>query len=282
MINHLIVIILIIIIIYLFFKFYIKTKYPFWTLQPAFHIYDLLYWIYSPGIIDQNVPIYNKYVNSENILTYNIDKMSESLKNISWKFVKNNYFDSNIDYLIDKKTFFDFFKELDCNSYLSLYYINDDYYENNLISVITTRPFNLTIRNKEIKTFYGDFFCIKKDYRNKNIAQEVLQTHIYHHAYNHKDRIIGFMTRQTSKLKSIVPVLSVKSKYFQINSTDLIKSSENINILKITEKTLNIFTDFIFKNKESYDLFGTVPNENLLLLINNKVYLIYVIIERTL
>ena len=55
--------ILIIIIIYV----YIRLKFGFWALQPVFHIYDIGYMLKAPGIINDNLPEKNKYINFKNI-----------------------------------------------------------------------------------------------------------------------------------------------------------------------------------------------------------------------
>ena len=51
-----------VIIIMLLFAF-IKIKFRFWSIQPVFHFYNLWYWMFPPGIIDQSIPEKNKYTN---------------------------------------------------------------------------------------------------------------------------------------------------------------------------------------------------------------------------
>ena len=60
-------IILSIVIIFLFIRLYIKIKYKFWSIQPVFHYYNLLYWIKPVGLIDKNLPTINKYCNFVNV-----------------------------------------------------------------------------------------------------------------------------------------------------------------------------------------------------------------------
>ena len=52
----------IIIIIFLIMAI-IKIKFKFWALQPVFHIYDIRYMFFPPGIISHELPIENKYCN---------------------------------------------------------------------------------------------------------------------------------------------------------------------------------------------------------------------------
>ena len=56
----------------------IKIKYKFWSIQPVFHYYNILYWIYPPGVIQKNVPKINKYVDLINIKTDTVENYTET------------------------------------------------------------------------------------------------------------------------------------------------------------------------------------------------------------
>ena len=58
-----------ILLIILFF-IYIRLKYKFWALQPVFHFYDIYYWFINVGIIRQELPDKNKYVNLKQIKVF--------------------------------------------------------------------------------------------------------------------------------------------------------------------------------------------------------------------
>jgi hypothetical protein len=70
---------------------YIKIKYGFWVMQPVFHIYDIFYMIWPPGIINHNLPEKNKYTNFKNIETIAYDKLSDLQLNKVVNFIKLNY-----------------------------------------------------------------------------------------------------------------------------------------------------------------------------------------------
>ena len=63
-VGALIFIVLIILLIFT----YIKITFRFWSQQPVFHLYDLSYYVFSPGIIKYELPEKNKYCNFENIV----------------------------------------------------------------------------------------------------------------------------------------------------------------------------------------------------------------------
>ena len=70
---------------------YIKYKFGFWASQPVFHIYDLAYVMYPPGIINHGLPDKNKYTNFANIETIEFVQLSELKTTQLVNFIKTNY-----------------------------------------------------------------------------------------------------------------------------------------------------------------------------------------------
>ena len=67
------------IIIFLFLvKLFIKIKFKFWAEQPVFHYYNLFYWLSSNRIINNNLPIANKYCNFINIICKDYFEFNEA------------------------------------------------------------------------------------------------------------------------------------------------------------------------------------------------------------
>ena len=60
--------------IILIFYIYIKLKFGFWVVQPVFHVYDIFYMIWPPGIINHNLPEKNKYTNFEVLSIYKFNQ----------------------------------------------------------------------------------------------------------------------------------------------------------------------------------------------------------------
>ena len=77
-------IVLIILIIYI----YIRLKFGFWALQPVFHIYDIGYVFFPPGIITHTLPTQNKYTNFKNINTILYSELSDVKKTQFVNFIK--------------------------------------------------------------------------------------------------------------------------------------------------------------------------------------------------
>ena len=49
---------------------FIKVKFRFWASQPVFHIYNLYYWLFPPGIVQHDNPPLTKYYDAEIYVRY--------------------------------------------------------------------------------------------------------------------------------------------------------------------------------------------------------------------
>lgn len=269
------------------FKFYIKLKYKFWANQPVFHYYNILYWLYPVGIIDNNLPNANKYCNfinttTKNFLDYNKDELKEIVK-----LIRNNYNRNNdANYLPDKDSFSQHFISHIDKCYVTVY--NNSLYQldkNNIaskksiIGVITGRPINITLKKApKIKGYYVDFLCVDKDNRKKHIGPQLIQTYEYSQRHDNKDSCVSLFKRE-GILTGIVPLTVYKSYLFYTTS---IKSRSNIPInsfIEISEVNFELLTDYIDANKDNFDCIITVCKSNLLNLIIKNIYKVFGIIN---
>lgn len=273
--------IFLIIVIYLIIRAYIKIRYRFWSLQPAFHIYDVLYWIKPPGIIRHDMPIHNRYVNTKNIMTYNINEMSNKIKVEFTKFIQQNYLNQkNAKYFPKENNIFPYFDNLECDSYLSLYYGNDDIaVKDELISVITSRPITIELRNKKITTFLVDFMCVSKEYRRKGLAEQMIQTHLYQQVKQQPNIKTCFFKRETN-LTLIIPLVIFNAYCYDITKWNLKKMHSMYDVLKITRQSINIFIHFLSENKKKFDCFVSPTYSNLISLIESENYILYVVLNQ--
>ena len=81
MYEYIYYIILFVVVIIVFIYIYIRLKYGFWFYQPVFHIYNFKYYLFPPGIIDNDLPKENKYTaakicESHKYIERGISKMS--------------------------------------------------------------------------------------------------------------------------------------------------------------------------------------------------------------
>ncbi len=84
-------IVLVFCVIICFIIIIIKVKYGFWSHQPVFHVYDILYYIWSKGIIESDLPKPNKFTNFNKIKTYSWMQVSNLQLNEFVAFVREHY-----------------------------------------------------------------------------------------------------------------------------------------------------------------------------------------------
>lgn len=270
----------VIIIIYLVITAYIKIRYRFWSSQPAFHIYDALYWLKPPGIIKHDMPIENRYVNKKDIVTYEVGQLSEKLRKKGTVFLQTNYLNrKDIKFIPKEENIFPYFSNLEGKSYLSMFYGDGEIaLKETLVAFITSRPVTIKLRNNTFTTFLVDFMCVAKNYRRKGIGEQMIQTHLYQQVKKHPDITTCFFKRETD-LTLIVPLVIYKTYCYDFKGWDLKKINGAYDILKITPQTFNLFIYFLSEMSFKFDCNVVPSTSNLLDLVKTENYKIYVILE---
>jgi hypothetical protein len=251
----------IIVIIVIFFM-YVRLKYKFWALQPVFHFYDVYYWFINVGVIRKELPEKNKYVNLKKITTKEFEKIDEVTKKQIVMLIRLNYLRNgenifnpkkeNIDaYFMghNTKTFWSYFSEkemlIDNNSGKIIE-------ENKIIGVMTSRPLHVKINNinkdSSFDVYYVDYLCVNKDWRKKNIAPQLIQTHEYNQSNNNKNIFVSLFKRE-EELTGIIPLTIYKTYCFPLKN-DLIQDNKlNSKIALLTCDKLNIYYLYNFINE---------------------------------
>ena len=135
MLNILYGAVILLISIYVF----IKLKYRFWSSQPIFHTYNLLYWFYPPGILQEDIPKKNKFYN-EIITCKNYPNLTRQQISLLFSFLKMHYrYLKNTTIKLKKPQFMNLFSK---DSYISLQY---SFVPKKLIAVLTSRQLECII-----------------------------------------------------------------------------------------------------------------------------------------
>jgi len=295
-IEYLPYILLIIIIIILFIYGYIRVKYGFWAIQPVFHVYNIGYMIFPPGIIEHHLPEVNKYTNFKDIDTIVFDKMSK-LKTAQFiNFIKKNYLQNKDNTFSPKSAnIVPYFKGHNTFSFVSFYTedsvlidlsnkntdknsIPDIIQNKKIIGVMTSRPLHIIINGKaeaNFDAYYVDYLCVDKNYRRKGIAPQVIQTHHYNQRYNNKNIVVSLFKRE-DELTGIVPLCAYSTYGFPVTKwtkpDDLLG---NLTLLEITPQNFHLLLDFIKNNSSKFDIFINTEISNIIELIKTKNIFIY-------
>ena len=295
-IEYLPYILLIIIIIILFIYGYIRVKYGFWAIQPVFHVYNIGYMIFPPGIIEHHLPEENKYTNFKNIDTIVFDKMSK-LKTAKFiNFIKTNYLQNKDNTFSPKSAnIVPYFKGHNTFSFVSIYTedsvlidfskssTNTDTISNiipnkKIIGVMTSRPLHIVINGKagaNFDAYYVDYLCVGANDRKKGIAPQIIQTHHYNQRYNNKNIVVSLFKRE-DELTGIVPLCAYSTYGFPV--TKWTKPNElpgNLTLLEITPQNFHLLLDFIKSNSSKFDIFMNTEFSNIIELIKTKNIFIY-------
>ena len=248
-----------IIVIIVIFFLYIRLKYKFWALQPVFHFYDVYYWFINVGVIRKELPEKNKYVNLKNITTKVFEDIDELTKKQIVSLIRLNYLRNgenvfnpkkeNIDsYFIghNAKTFWSYFSEKEILIDNKTGKIIE---EKKIIGVMTSRPLHVKInKGSSFDVYYVDYLCVNKDWRKKNIAPQLIQTHEYNQSYNNKNICVSLFKRE-EELTGIIPLTIYKTYCFSLKN-NLIRNEElDVRIKLLTGDKLNIYYLYNFINE---------------------------------
>ena len=282
--------ILIIAIVYIF----IRLKYGFWVLQPVFHIYDLKYYLNAPGIIDDSLPLKNKYTNFKSIDTIVFSEISSIQKIRFTNLIKTNYLQNNDNIFSPKnENIFPYFTGHNDKSFVSFYYEDNhmiDFKKGTMVDVreivgaITSRPLNVVINNdkynkdSKFRVYYVDYLCVEKLHRKKGIAPQIIQTHYYNQRYVNKNIIVSLFKRE-DELTGIIPLCAYTTYGFPVDKwikpPDL---SGEYKLLEINSQNFRFLYDFIKLNNNKFDIIIIPDVTNILELIKTKNIFIYAIL----
>ena len=269
--------------IILFFM-YIRIKYKFWALQPVFHFYDIYYWFVNVGIIRHELPEKNRYTNFKQIQTYDFDSVKNQLIKEFTILIKLNYLrnkdntfspkeDNIIPYFIghNAKTFWTFFWEpellLDSKT-------NTTIKENKLIGVITARPLHVKIKTNnnyiDFDVYYIDYLCVNKNWRKKNIAPQLIQTHEYNQCHQNQKICVSLFKRE-EELTGIIPLTVYKTYCYNMRNWDT-PSILNAKITLLTGDKQNMYYlyNFINETKDKWDIIIYPEMSNIMELVSTK------------
>lgn len=291
------------------FFLYIRIRYQFWALQPVFHFYDLYYWFVNVGIIRHELPEKNRYTNFNNIITKPFENIDIRLLKEAILLIQLNYLRNKENtYSPKKENIVPYFMGHNSKTYWS-YYLEPEILidnksgktieEKKIIGIITSRPLHVKIINSgrndgDFDVFYVDYLCIQKNWRKKNIAPQLIQTHEYNQCHENKNIYVSLFKRE-EELTGIIPLTVYKTYCFSMRNwgpPGIIDG--RITVLTGDKQNMYYFYNFLIeitnknKNKNKFDIviypemsniIELVTTENLyvkMLIVNGEIEAIYV------
>jgi GNAT superfamily N-acetyltransferase len=287
-------IILFFLIIILFFA-YIRIRFPFWALQPVFHIYDIGYLVFPPGIIRQELPEKNKFTNFKNIETFSYTDLLLYKKVKFIHFIRNHYlnnqekgqdniFTPRIENFIpyfqghNEKCFLSFYHETELVTDVKTQSIEE---HEKMIGVMTSRPVHISIYKDSIvnrmDAYYVDYLCVHKKHRKKQIAPQLIQTHEYHQRHRNKKIVVSLFKRE-GVLTGIVPLCVYKTYGFSVKKwTKPPELPAFYTLLEINIQNFSFLYDFM-KQQKVFDIIIFTEVSNIMELLKSKNLFIYTVL----
>lgn len=277
--------------------FYIKCKYRFWSCQPVFHVYDMHYYLFPPGIIEHGQPEKNKYCNFANIDTYFFEKLSDIQINRFTRFIQKHFLQNKDNVFLPKKqNILPYFYGHNSPCFLSFYSEDDVLLDtktqtpipapkHKVVSVITTHPLHCTINNKNninncaiFDVYYVDYLCVDPQYRKKGIAPQIIQTHHYNQRLYNKNIVVSLFKREGT-LTGIVPLCVYNTYGFHIPQHYPNALPNDIALIEVGTQNLQYLTDFIQEQKSNFDIIIMPEFANIVECIKTKNIFVYILIQ---
>ena len=269
-------ILLIIFVSYLVIIATIKIKLKFWSKQPVFHLHNLVYWINPPGIIDQNLPEKNNYVNHNDIKFMKFDNMVSSHLNKFIKLIQDNYLPQKENkYYPDIQNIIPYFTNHKQECYCSLMFNENFTEKKEIIGAITSRPLSISLYNNKFITYYIDYLCVDKTKRKQGVAPQLIQTHNYNQRRQNK-LVDTSLFKREGNLTLIVPLVVYNTYSFRIQHWNIPRSLHpSIKLIKITKDNSQLLFHLLTILPKLYDCYISTSFENILDLINTGNYYVY-------
>jgi hypothetical protein len=289
-------IIIILLLIIMLTSAYIKYKFGFWVSQPVFHIYDLAYMMYPPGIINHGLPDKNKYTNFANIETLDFNKLSELKTTQLVNFIKTNYLRNRDNiYAPEKENVVPYFTSLTAPSFVSFYseatLVQDlgrqgflgrqglkkgtIIEDKEIVGIMTSRPTHISIKTDDpsassFDAYYVDYLCVKQGKRKKGIAPQLIQTHHYNQSYANKNISVSLFKREDD-LTGIVPLCVYSTYGFSVDKwTKPPALNAAYVVLEVNAQNSHLLFDFIKLNRGVFDITVMPDVSNIVELIKTR------------
>ena len=272
---------------------FVRLKYRFWAAQPVYHFYDVYYWFVNVGIIRHELPEKNRYTNFQEIETISSDKVTDVKLRDFTDLIQLNYLRNHENTFIpEKDNIMPYFEGHNSPAFFSFFWQPDvllDVKTNRtidtktLIGAITSRPLNVTIynTNQDIRfsVFYVDYLCVKKGFRKKNIAPQLIQTHEYNQCHLNKNMCVSLFKRE-GELTGIVPLTSYNSYIFDMkNWTDPPTPLHSKTTLLVGDsQNMYYLNNFLNETTKTWDITIVPEMTNLISLVKSKNLYIYMLL----
>jgi hypothetical protein len=238
------------------------------------------------------LPEKNRYTNFQEIETISADKVTDVKLRDFTDLIQLNYLRNHDNTFIpEKDNIMPYFEGHNLPAFFSFFWQPDvliDMKTNRtietktLIGAVTSRPLNVTIYNTtqdiQFSVFYVDYLCVKKGFRKKNIAPQLIQTHEYNQCHLNQNMCISLFKRE-GELTGIVPLTTYNTAVFNMKNWTEPPTPLHSKTTLLVGDSQNMYylNNFLNENKK-WDITIVPEMTNLISLVKSKNLYIYMLL----
>ncbi len=253
--------------VFVFLFAYVKIRYPFWNVQPAFHVYDFWrYWTYTPFHIQHGIPIRTKFFDNKRVKTLAYSDTTPEERAQCIDLMQCHYITSESVLTSFNMGALDAAMTGSSHpSYISFY--NDEAYDivpsTNEISIVDiikkpipigcmiSRPLQIFIwdNRKHVHkhfVYYWDFICMHRDKKDKMLSRNLIQTHEYNQRIQNTDISASFFKKEELLCEGIVPVVNYTNSVFYLRNVKIPKLPPHFSVVRVYKENMDILSDFMY------------------------------------
>jgi len=246
---------------------YIRLAYPFWSIQPVYHTYDIQWslWKNNPiTILRSGDPVLSKYYDKEHVMTKEFLEIDAKQLSSMIDILQCHYIRSDrILNSIDGDTLSYYLTGHHHPAYVSLY-LEDKYeivHNEGQMSEIKRLPFVIgTMTSKPVKFFvldrngtmmdhtsyFWDYICEHREYASRNISRYMIQTHLYHQRIKTPEIKTGIFRKEEILCKGVVPLVNYTVSTFVLRKIRAPPLPPHFTVVRIFNENQDILSDFLY------------------------------------
>ena len=262
---------------YVVLRIFIKLRFRFWAEQPVFHVYNIYYWLFPPGILQHGPPPLTKYYDPDiQCLTWSDLEVGD--KDLFYYLISQHYLNTKekTTYRPRKKQVMAYFEGQGDESYISLAFSTKD--NRRLVGAMTSRTLLCKVHNHNIKVSYVDFLCVTTSRRKQGMAPKIIYTHY------RKSRRLGanpiFLFKREGTVNFMVPLAIYQAHAFSCSSikTNTTRLNPSFRVERINCANIHIFWHYLKEVEATFPCFIRPVASHIKTLVQEKLLCICILL----
>ena len=253
---------------------YIRLTYPFWSMQPVYHPYDVFRsWTNYPSIIWSGHPMRTKYTDVSKIKTIAYMDADPDQKRDLVDLLQTQLIDSDrVICTIDQDTIHTYLTGHNHPAYIS-FFVKEHYDVSGKalgqtlrpesiiaikkpVSTMTSRPIRFFITTTpnanpdqtivEWTVYYWDHICAHREHRKGHETRFTIQTHEYVQRSKNPDIPVSLFKKEETLCEGIIPLTQYTTYTFLLRNIGVPPLAKHCTVVRVFKENKAILSDFLF------------------------------------